>query len=705
MVKIDLTPEGLAKGNFLEITVDDKLRDAQAALRDKNLRGALDKIAEALLADPKRLDVLSTYAEIATARGHIDAAVGIGEAAIAHNPDNADAHIMLAQHRLRAGRVADAIAAAGEAARVQPSHTGAHLCLADLLWRENRIPDSVAAYRAAAEAGPIGEPEALKAAARALQSGYSGDARAVTAAVHRAHPASERLAVLHGEACIADGRPGEALSVADTVAPADKAQDLACVRARAELDCGRPARALRVLDGWTGFGARRADVAVLRALALRLCGEVEAARSAYAAAIREAGAVPRLRLGHAVTLRALGLEREALSALDRIDDGADAIASCLNERAAILGRLGHAREAADAAHHAALAGGAGDLTDGPALLDADLEPAMDADGLRAILTNGALSADERIGYEFALGHAEAGRDHHSAAMRAWHSANTHVRDRYSFDVTALTAWLRSVPAVAADWTAGPVREPVTHAPRLVFIVGMPRSGTSLVEQVLAAHPDVRPGGEAHTIAELIGNLARCHPDAGYPGVLPRLGEAELADLRRHVLDLIAARHPGARVVTDKMPGNFAHLGLLARLFPDAVVLACERDPLDTALSIYGQWFRDGHQYAYAMSEIGEVLRAHADVMAAWRGQLGADALVPVTYEALVSTPSATIGHLLSRCGLSHADACFEPWRHPRHVESGSARRVHQPITSARVGRWRTYPEALTPVRARLRREG
>jgi hypothetical protein len=155
------------------------------------------------------------------------------------------------------------------------------------------------------------------------------------------------------------------------------------------------------------------------------------------------------------------------------------------------------------------------------------------------------------------------------------------------------------------------------------------------------------------------------------------------------------------VVTDKLPGNFVHLGFLARLFPDAVLVTCERNPLDTALSIYTQWFRDGHLYAYAMDEIAEVVAAYRDVMGAWSAQVPAAQCVGLRYEELVTSPETTIARLLRACDLSHADACFTPWEHVRHVESGSARRVHRPITTDRIERWCRHAERLQPVRRRL----
>lgn len=699
-LKVDLTDEGLAQGNFLKLTVEDKLRDAQAYLRDGQLTSAMEKISEALLADPKRADVLATFAELADRRGSPHVAVAVAEAAVTHNPQSSDAHIGLVQRYVRTGRHAEAIRAAGDATRLSPNHSGAWLCLADLLLRRDRVEEGVAACRAALDAANVSETEALRAVAWALDSGRADEARAVAEAAHRAFPQHTPLAVLFGQACLAAGAPSEALALARGIRPGNYAADVACIRARAEIDCGQPVSAVRTLDAVANPGERAPDVAALRAVALRLSGDARRARKAYADAIAGAGNVSRLHLGHAITLRALGLPREALATLDRADTAqGGATGSSLVERADVLRSLGRRAAANEAMRHAAETGVDGDLMDGPALLDGDLEPDLAPEGLRYILDHGLLGADERIGYRFALGHAENACGRPSAAMRAWHAANAEVRARYRFDVDGLTAWLRRIPSVVRDWTAAPAREPVPDAPRPIFIVGMPRSGTSLVEHTLAAHPAVWAGGEMDTVLALIDDLSRCSPDAGYPDVIARLGDGELADLRRHLLTQLASRFPGAEVVTDKLPGNFAHLGWLVRLLPDAVIVDCRRDYRDTALSLYTQWFRDGHLYAYDLGEIGRVLRAHADVMAAWEATVTHPGWFTLAYEDLVSAPESTIARLLTGCGLSHADACFAAWRHIRHVSSGSARRVTRPISDDRVGRWRSHADALTGVRA------
>jgi len=286
-------------------------------------------------------------------------------------------------------------------------------------------------------------------------------------------------------------------------------------------------------------------------------------------------------------------------------------------------------------------------------------------------------------------------------MRVWHAANDAVRRRYAFDAPAFAGWLRRIPAVTAAWDAAPPSVEAADGPRPIFIVGMPRSGTSLVEHVLAAHSRVTPGGEQRLVPELLDKLGRCFPAEGYPDGLHHLGTEELRDLRQTALARLAAHFPGAHAVTDKLPGNFAHLGVLARIFPEATFIACERDPLDVGLSIYSQWFRESHPYAYRLDDIGTVLAGHRDVMAAWTDQLPDGSMHRVRYEDLVTDPEASITSVLVACALPVEPACFTPWTTARHVESASAPRVAAPITASRVGRSAAFGDALAPLQRAL----
>jgi hypothetical protein len=234
----------------------------------------------------------------------------------------------------------------------------------------------------------------------------------------------------------------------------------------------------------------------------------------------------------------------------------------------------------------------------------------------------------------------------------------------------------------------------TSAARPVFIVGMPRSGTTLVEQVLASHPGVHGGGEMrHLDIVLMEHF-------GGPADPARIAALDRATLDRLAHDYWARASlgvpPGLRI-TDKMPSNFRHAGLIHRLFPDAVIVHCRRDPRDTCLSIYATHFAAGQDFAYDLRELGAYYRGYRDLMAHWRKVLPATTLVEVDYEAMVGDLEGQARRLVAACGLAWDPACLDFHRTARSVRTASVNQVRRPLYGTSVERWRPYASHLGPL--------
>lgn len=228
----------------------------------------------------------------------------------------------------------------------------------------------------------------------------------------------------------------------------------------------------------------------------------------------------------------------------------------------------------------------------------------------------------------------------------------------------------------------------------IFIVGMPRSGTSLVEQILASHPEVYGAGELNFISVIAAEL-------GYgSGAFDPDPEA-LRTLSRRYLDIIAEHTGGTRFFTDKMPHNFLYLGLIALLFPHARILHTRRDPLDTCLSCYFQNFSGTHQYTRDLERLGRHYRNYERLMDHWR-RLGVPFL-DVEYEALVGDPEAVSRRMLDYCGLDWNEACLRYYESGRVSDSASYNQVNRPVYTTSVGRWRHYADHLAPLREALGR--
>jgi LPS sulfotransferase NodH len=233
--------------------------------------------------------------------------------------------------------------------------------------------------------------------------------------------------------------------------------------------------------------------------------------------------------------------------------------------------------------------------------------------------------------------------------------------------------------------------PRTRA-RLIFVVGMPRSGTTLVDQILSAHSRVVSLGEAHTALKLEKRLA-----VGTQGSQPTRPDEEAArgELAQWLRQQMKPPQDGLSVV-DTSPGRFTQLGLLAELLPEAVFVHCTRNPLDTCVSIFEHPLSDAHGYANSLADLGCYYRAYQRLMAHWQAALG-ERFLEINYESLVSAPDTEIARLLAHCDLEFEDDCTRFYGHSRPVLTASAAQVRQPINTRSVGRWRAYQRFLKPL--------
>ncbi|TLZ35550.1 MAG: tetratricopeptide repeat protein [Gammaproteobacteria bacterium] len=228
--------------------------------------------------------------------------------------------------------------------------------------------------------------------------------------------------------------------------------------------------------------------------------------------------------------------------------------------------------------------------------------------------------------------------------------------------------------------------------RPVFIVGMPRSGTTLAEQILASHPLVHGAGE-----QLYWSFAS-DVEAAAP---PAERVATIAGLGREYLATLGKLSAGAARVVDKLPSNFRNLGLIHAALPKARIIHLDRDPLDTCVSIYFQGFTAGHPYAAAFGDLAHYYREYLRLMAHWRATLPPETLLEVRYESLVEEPEAWSRRMLAHVGLPWDPRCLEFHRNERPVLTASRWQVRQPIGRSSVGRWRRYERYLGPLRAAL----
>jgi tetratricopeptide (TPR) repeat protein len=235
----------------------------------------------------------------------------------------------------------------------------------------------------------------------------------------------------------------------------------------------------------------------------------------------------------------------------------------------------------------------------------------------------------------------------------------------------------------------------------VFIIGMPRSGTTLVEQVIASHPRAHGAGELDTLPALLASIPGL-VGAGnlLPDGLKLLDRAHVTTLAGQYLTHLKSLAPGAARITDKLPANFINLGFISLLFPGARVIHCRRMPLDTCLSCYFQDFSGHHPYATDLQALGRYYRRYQRLMEHWEEVLEIN-LLEVDYEALVNDFETVCRTIIGFCGLEWDPACLAFHRHDRVVATASAGQVVKPLYSSAVGRWKHYEKHLASLIAAL----
>ncbi len=237
-----------------------------------------------------------------------------------------------------------------------------------------------------------------------------------------------------------------------------------------------------------------------------------------------------------------------------------------------------------------------------------------------------------------------------------------------------------------------------RTPRQVFIIGMPRSGTSLTEQILGQHPLVMPGGERTDISNLISLLVKKTGDSrGYPFAITNdISSSDMEQAAEDYMSAMPPEHDGIQVLTDKMPQNFLYLGLISKLFPDARIIHCIRDPRDTCLSIYFQRFGRDHHYATRLEDIAAYYKTYQRLMKHWERVLDIP-MFTLEYEQLVTAPETTISKLLSFLDLEWDDACLNFHTSKRFVATSSYEQVRRPFYTHSVKRWRNYAGCIASL--------
>jgi tetratricopeptide (TPR) repeat protein len=453
--------------------------------------------------------------------------------------------------------------------------------------------------------------------------------------------------------------------------------------------------ALHVLDASLAFAPAHARALAARALTLKELDRLDEALDAAKRAALAAPEGPEAHNAIGQVLQAMGAFEPALAAYDRAaalpgPAQMDAIAN----RGALFMEFGRKVEAARAMEEAARA-----FTHAPGILFSQTELKRFEPGdpligqMQSLLSREGISLSDRATLHFGLGKAFLDIVDSEKAFRHYDEGNRLKRSTYAYDADANESRMASMVEIFSPALLAAKANMGMRSNLPVFVVGMPRSGTTLVEQILASHPMVHGAGELKRLQTLVDGIEG-FPKAALPAAqLRALGEAYLA--------FVEPMASGRRHVVDKMPSNFLLTGMIRLILPDAHIIHCRRNAVDTCLSCYTKLFAGEQAFAYDQTELGRFHCAYQALMAHWRAILPASHFLEVDYEAVVDDVEREARRMLNYLGLPWDETVLRFHETERPVRTASVNQVREPIYRTSAGRWRKHAAHLRPLLAAL----
>ena len=720
------------------------LRQADALLRRGDRGAAEAAYRQALADDPGNAPLIHRIGVLAFQRGAVDEALAFLGRTVALRPDEATFQSDLGLVQAAAGLLAEAASSYDRALALRPDIAETHCRRADALRLIGANEAALAGYDAAIALNPT-FAQALNNRGLALMAlGRRQEALASYDIALAFQPGYLLALCNRGRALQELGRAEEAVASYDqALAARPDSLEVLNNRGAALQDLGRLDEALASLDAALAVRPDYADALNNRGNLLKALGRLDEALVSYAAAIdanprfvealcnqgflewtlgRPARAVasydqalaidPGQAEAHnvrAIALTSLNRPLDALAGYDAALDLNPDFADALGNRGMLLAELGLLDQARAALERAI------DLapTKVRAYYNLTLCRKMARDEPRVLALEAlgrepqAYSVDDQIYLRYALAKAYADIGDTAASFEQLTLGAVLKRGQIAYDeaeaIGRLERTRQAYPAARMRTLAGPTlfdHGDPSAAP--IFIVGMPRSGSTLIEQILASHPQVFAAGESDLLVRTIAGLA---PEARAMLTDPDAPAADSArafrDIGQAYARMLALVAPDAARVTDKALENFSQLGLINLALPNARIIHTRRDPVDTGLSCFQKLFGGDLPYTYDLGELGRYTRAYEELMAHWRTVLPAGVMLEVDYEAVTADLETQARRVIAHCGLEWDDRCLDFHRTDRWVHTASAAQVREPVYRSSVGKWRAYEPFLGPLIAAL----
>ncbi len=711
-------------------SADQALETALGHHRAGRLDEAARLCADVLARQPDQAGALHLMGVIRYQRGDARAAVELIRRAVAAAPDDAEAHHNLGNILKEQGAAEEALAAFQNAVAAEPEFATAHNNLAVTLLDLGRPEDAAAACRRAVALRP---DYAMAHNNLGLAELASGRAAAAAAACRKALELRPDYAEAQANLAMARHAQGALEAAAKGFRRAlERRPDMAEWHSRLGatlVELGEPAAALAEIRKALALDPNSAEAHNTLGNALRHSGKLDEALAAYRRALTLEPDLAEAQFNLGAALEARGNRADAVAAYRRAveikpdyaeaynnlgialaDQGAleAALAACRkalelqpglavahNNLGMVLANLGRLDEAI-AAYRAALA-----LDPGLAEAHHNMSAVKtyqpgddDIAELTARVADPSLSDADAARLLFSLGKAHEDTGDHDAAFDCIDRGNRLARGAIDFDIADETDIVERIArSFDAAFLAG--ADGLGDGSELpVFIVGMPRSGTTLVEQILASHPDVHGAGERPEIMRLADGLARrLSSTQRYPECAADVDGAMWRELGESYVAALRGLAPDAARITDKMPVNHRHLGLIHAMLPAARIIHCRRDPMDTCFSCYKTLFTSGQSFAYDLTELGLYYRLYERMMRHWQAVLPGR-ICELRYEDVVADLEGEARRLVAYCGLGWDARCLDFDKTERPVLTASAAQVRRPIYTSSVERWRLFERHL-----------
>lgn len=682
----------------------DKISVAWAHYRGGRLGLAEQAAMHVLEEEAHDSEAASLLGVVAFRAGRVRDAIGWMERAIEGNPGVASFHGNLCEMYRKAGQLDFALGAGERAVAIDPAYAQGLNNLGIVQFERGAFALAEDAYRRAIASAPdfAEAHNNLGNALRAQRKYEAAEAafdRAISLRANYAEAFANRGAMLRDL-----GKFDEAVTVLRRAIAARPAHmEAYSTLAMTFRDMKRDDDALGILARAVAIDPERAEALILIAQILLERGKLDGALSACRRALKN-------KPDHAGALNLMG------RALRDAEDIEGSIAYCrlaLAQRPDapdILNNLGISLlESGDLDGAAAALGRAAKIE--PAALSTYINLAAarkfnPGDPEIAVLERASkrkgLNDGERVGLHYALGKVYDDVGEHARAFEQFTAGATLKRRQLAYEEAPM---LRLFDRIAHVFTPKLIAEKSGFGDseaRHVFIVGMPRSGSTLVEQILASHPLVHGAGEVKHLHQGIVAVDKTFDSAmRYPELAHLMEKPQFDAIIRHYRANMPTLPEGKRIMTDKMLTNYYYVGLIHLLFPHARIIHCTRNATDTCISCFSKMFREDMSYTYDLKELARYYKKYAALMAHWKAVLPEGLILDVAYEDVVGNIERAARRVVGHCGLEWDAACLDFHKTERVVKTASAAQVRRPLYTNSVQRWRKYGNAVEPLVAEL----